>query len=318
MGNCQCSKVPLFIKGNEMVVPIDKTNPPQSDATTLVQMSSKTDIIKPNKVPQFVTLPQNQNQNEFITTPQLGSLPPPKQHLQYTSKQSPDASNNFFRVGTVNLPSTQNSNSFSRPRSNVQIKRQFTDAYIDLAIIDLNLFNVSNEINIVLLGGIKVGKSALVIRLSEHRFEKLYIPTIAVEIKSKVIQFKDKSIKINFIVTPGDLQYKENYKVLYEKASFIFLCFDISREGSFDEAKQLLYEEVYGCTGLLKVGAANYYFIANKIDLPNRKESLNNIQSFCKEHKLDLYEISVKSGKGLKLLMSNVLGKFNEVVTTKA
>ena len=65
----------------------------------------------------------------------------------------------------------------------------------------------------------------------------MMVQLIAVEIKSKVIQLKDKAIKMNFIVTPGDLQYKENYKMLYEKANFIFLCFDISREGSFDEAK---------------------------------------------------------------------------------
>ena len=316
MGNCQCSKIPLFIKGNEMVVPIDKSNHPQSDTTTLVQLNPKNDIIHPNKAQACVTLSQNQNQNGIISTPQLGSLSHPKQNYQYTSKQSPDAANNFFRVGTVNI-STQNNNSFTRPRNNKQIKRQFTDAHIDLAIIDLNLFNVPNEINIVILGGIKVGKSALVIKLTEHRFEKLYIPTIAVEIKSKVIQLKDKTIKMNFIVTPGDLQYKEDYKVLYEKANFIFLCFDTSREGSFNEAKKLLYEEVCEYAGLLKIGVTNFYFIANKIDLPSRKESLNNIKSFCKEHNLDIYEISVKSGKGIKLLMNNVLGKFNEV-TTKA
>ena len=318
MGNCQCSKIPLFIKGNDMVVPIDKSNHPQSDTTTLVQPNLKNDIIHPNKAQVFVALSPNPNQNGFISTPQLGSSLPnnSKQHFQYTSKQAPDTASNFFRVGTVNTPS-QDNNSFIRSRANnTEIKRQFTDAHIDLAIIDLNLFNVPNEINIVLLGGIKVGKSALVIKLTEHRFEKLYIPTIAVEIKSKVIQLKDKAIKMNFIVTPGDLQYKENYKVLYEKANFIFLCFDISREGSFDEAKKLLYEEVCEYAGLLKIGVTNFYFIANKMDLPSRKESLNTIQSFCKEHKLDLYEISVKSGKGIKLLMSNVLSKFNEVTTT--
>jgi small GTP-binding protein len=200
-----------------------------------------------------------------------------------------------------------------------KFKRQFTDAHIDLTIIDTNIFNeLINEINIVILGGIKVGKSSFVIKVTEQRFEKPYIPTIAVEIKSKTVQYRNRTIKLNFIVTPGDKQYKEDYTPLYEKANFIFLYYDISSENSFNEAKQLLYEEVCEYAGLLKIGVTNFYFIGNKVDLTGRNTSINTIQTFCKKHKLDLFEISVKTGYGIKLLMNNMLNKYIDFMNNKS
>lgn len=51
------------------------------------------------------------------------------------------------------------------------LRRQFTDAYIDLTIINTNIFNeLINEINIVMLDEIKVSKSSFVIKVTEQRF----------------------------------------------------------------------------------------------------------------------------------------------------
>ena len=89
------------------------------------------------------------------------------------------------------------------------------------------------------------------------------------------MQYRNRTIKLNFIVTPGNKQYKEDYTPLYEKANFIFLYYDISNENIFNEAKQLLYEEVCEYARLLKIGVTNFYYIVNKVDLAGRNKSIN-------------------------------------------
>ena len=76
-------------------------------------------------------------------------------------------------------------------------RNQFTDTHINLTFIDANTFNeLLNEINIIILGSIKVGKNSLVIKLTEQIFENLYIPIIAVEIKSKIVEYRNRTKKL--------------------------------------------------------------------------------------------------------------------------
>ena len=326
MGSCQCSKDFLFLKQNLseiFISSVEKKYQPQNNQSTTSNPNQKLTMI--------TTKPQNMNQQQQQQLPSStlinpnpttnNTLPPikPQKTIKYQSTISND---NYSRIGSVCLIQKVMNDSFTALDSKSHKKnfrRQFTDAHIDLTIIDTNIFNeLINEINIVILGGIKVGKSSFVIKVTEQRFEKLYIPTIAVEIKSKTVQYRNKTIKLNFIVTPGDKQYKEDYTPLYEKANFIFLYYDTSNENSFNEAKQLLYEEVCEYAGLLKIGVTNFYFIGNKVDLAGRNISINTIQTFCKKHKLDLFEISVKSGYGIKLLMNNVLNKYIDFMNNKS
>ena len=55
-----------------------------------------------------------------------------------------------------------------------------------------------NNINIILLGGASVGKSSFLIKLTESTFEKLYIPTICRDIRSKVISYNTHNFKFHF------------------------------------------------------------------------------------------------------------------------
>ena len=47
--------------------------------------------------------------------------------------------------------------------------------------VNENMFENTNDISIIILGGKGVGKSSFVIKLTKNYFEKLYIPTLRVE-----------------------------------------------------------------------------------------------------------------------------------------
>lgn len=193
-------------------------------------------------------------------------------------------------------------------------KKTFTDTTISFVNFDTNIFINSNEINIILVGDKQVGKSSFAIRLSKNYYEKLYIPTFGVESYSRKFIHKSQQYRLNFIVLPGENRYHEDYAPLFKKANFIFLFYDISKEGSFDKTKCILYNDICKYAWIFQHRITNFYFVGNKIDISPRAEPLEKIESFCKKHNFEFYEISVKEGKGVNAFINTIIEKYNAIV----
>ena len=193
-------------------------------------------------------------------------------------------------------------------------KKRYTDTTISFVNFDTNVFTNPNKINIILVGDKHVGKSAFAIRLSKNYYEKLYIPTFGVESYSKKIIYNGRQYHINFIVLPGESRYHDDYAPLFKKANFIFLFYDTSKEGSFNKAKSILYNGVSKYAWIFQHRITNFFFVGNKIDISPRVESHEKIDSFCKKHHFEFYEISVKEGKGVNAFINTILEKYNAIV----
>ena len=152
------------------------------------------------------------------------------------------------------------------------------------------------------------------LRLTKNYFEKLYIPSLCVESYSKKFVINEKQYTINFIVIPGDKDYHQDYTQLFTKANFIFLFDDVSKKGSFDEAKGFLYNDISSYARIFKNKITNFYFVGNKVDMALREEPKEKIENFCKRHNFEMIEISVKVGRGVKGLINNIIDKYNEIV----
>ena len=195
------------------------------------------------------------------------------------------------------------------------IQKRFSECNIDIKNITSNIFNQSNKITILLLGGPGVGKSSFVIKLTKNYFEKLYIPTLGVEIFTKTFNYQNEVFSISFIVTPGDHGSNEDYSPLFAKANFILLFYDVSVEGSFNNAKKILFNEISNYAWIFKNKITNFYFVGNKKDIIPRKENYDIIQTFCQKHNFEFYEISVKEGVGVKALINNIIEKYIEIIS---
>lgn len=194
-------------------------------------------------------------------------------------------------------------------------QKRFSDSHIDIKNINSNIFTQTNKITILLLGGPGVGKSSFVIKLTKNYFEKLYIPTLGVEVFTKTFKYKNELFSVSFIVTPGEHGPNEDYSPLFAKANFIFLFYDLSVEGSFDTAKNILLNEVSNYVWTFKNKITNFYFVGNKKDIIPRKDRYDNVQKFCHKHNFEFFEISVKEGIGLYALINNIIEKYIEIIS---
>lgn len=98
-------------------------------------------------------------------------------------------------------------------------------------------------INIVLLGGKGVGKSAFVIRYINSVFEKLYIPTLGSEFQQKKLALNNHSYTINFTVTAGNT-YKSDYSKAYASSDFFFAFFEVTLMLSNKEIRKTIKTEI--------------------------------------------------------------------------
>lgn len=194
-------------------------------------------------------------------------------------------------------------------------QKRFSDSHIDIKNINSNIFEQTNKITILLLGPPGVGKSSFVIRLTKNYFEKLYIPTLGVEVFTKAFNFQNELFSVSFIVTPGDHRPNEDYSPLFAKANFIFLFYDLSVEGSFNTAKNILFNEVSNYVWTFKNKITNFYFVGNKKDIIPRKDRYDTVQNFCHKNNFEFFEISVKEGIGVKALINNIIEKYIEIIS---
>ena len=169
-----------------------------------------------------------------------------------------------------------------------------------------------NVINIVLIGEKQTGKSCFLIKLIENRFENLYIPTIFIEKNSKEYFYNNKLYILNFNVTPGVEEYKNDYEELYSESNFILLFLDIGRNDILERAKKYVKKELKNHLFLYSNNCSNIFFIGNKIDLYSDKCN-NDIKLFCEKKKINYFEISVKTNVGINLLIRKIIQTFNQL-----
>ena len=238
------------------------------------------------------------NQNEF-TQSLHGSE---DSSLKY--EQNPNTVNNNIITNSM----------FSRAQKKGVLEARDTLSSIQPCDVHLALGD-KEIITVLILGGPAVGKSSLLIKIIQNKFEKHYIPTIGVEQKKKILRFKGRVVEINYIVTPGENTYKEDYKVIYKKLKAIFLMYDITSIETFTESMRLYEKEVKQHFEQLNMNIPLVYFIGNKIDLRERKVSFELPKQFCEKYNLMYYEVSVKTGANVRILLKDLLDKcvvFNE------
>ena len=121
--------------------------------------------------------------------------------------------------------------------------------------------NVSFKI--ILLGDSTVGKTSLILRFCENKFENESIATIGIDNKCKYLKRDNKRIELKIWDTAGQERFKSIAKNSYKGADGILLMYDISNKKSFANVKKWI-EDIKESIDITKIG---FIVVANKCDL---------------------------------------------------
>lgn len=120
---------------------------------------------------------------------------------------------------------------------------------------------------VLLVGNSGVGKSTIVERYVDDRFNEMHLATIGVDFKIKSLFVDDKKVKLQIWDTAGQERFRSITTSYYRGAHGIFIVYDVTNRKSFDEVKNWFRE-----AGIFHILPKNILLVGNKIDFISKRE----------------------------------------------
>ena len=173
-------------------------------------------------------------------------------------------------------------------------------------------------LKLALLGDPAVGKTSLINRYVDHKFENDYQPTLGVNIVAKKVIIEERNIEAKLILwdIAGQERYDLSRQLFFQGCWGALFVYDITRDSTFSNIKSK-----WLCD-LKKYGKDNAVFIliANKKDLKEERViSKKEGETFAREISAnDFIETSAKNGnnveKAFKNLVQRVLSRSTKTI----
>ena len=163
---------------------------------------------------------------------------------------------------------------------------------------------VDNKFKIILIGESGTGKTSILLRFTENRFNEHHLPTIGVDFKSKWLLFDKKSIKLQIWDTAGQERFKSITRSYYKNCHGWVAVYDITDEESFDKIEELInyYKEESEATIPF-----NIVLVGNKSDLDlERKVPTLKGKELASKYGIPFFESSVKNDSNIDEMFFSV------------
>ena len=161
-------------------------------------------------------------------------------------------------------------------------------------------------IKVLTLGDASVGKSSIVLRYSDNKFNEAWLSTIGVDSKRKIVKIKGETVKVSIWDTAGQEKFQNIVKQYYNGANGVLLIFDITNKKSFDKIN-FWYKDLKQSVNIDEIFVC---LVGNKIDLEeNRVISKEEAEEYARENNMQYLEVSAKTGEGIKELFDEATNK---------
>lgn len=98
------------------------------------------------------------------------------------------------------------------------------------------------EYKIILIGDSGSGKSSLITKFTDDKFESRFASTIGIDFRSKTFKLDDQTITLHIWDTAGQEKFRSITRSYYSTAKGVILVFDLSSVSSFNSLNKWLNE----------------------------------------------------------------------------
>lgn len=158
------------------------------------------------------------------------------------------------------------------------------------------------QLKLLIIGESNVGKTSILQRFIENKFETSFSTTIGIDFRSKTIQVDEKEIELQIWDTAGQERFFSITRSYYRGSDGIFLTFDLSSEGSFNSLNKWIGEIKDKVDEKVPI-----FLLGNKKDLLdgteqeiNQLKTITKIKEISEELKVSWYATSAKSGENIE------------------
>ena len=146
-------------------------------------------------------------------------------------------------------------------------------------------------IKLVLVGESSVGKTNLLLRYTENKYDPTQRPTIGMDFLSKDLLIDQRHIKVQFWDTAGQEKYKSIANSYFKMSNGVILVYDVTRRDTFEKIGKWI-ETIRTHA----VSDVRILLVGNKIDLEeNREVTVEEGRNYAKEQGVYFWETSGKT-----------------------
>ena len=164
----------------------------------------------------------------------------------------------------------------------------------------MSIQNYNYLFKYIIIGDSAVGKSNILLRYVQDRFNEEFQSTIGVEFGTKNIEIKNKICKIQIWDTAGQESFRSITRAYYKNSVCACIVYDITNRNSFQNVQQWIEDckKQTPKTVLLVL-------IGNKLDLEkNREISYEEGESLALNNDMLFFETSAKTGENVEELFN--------------
>lgn len=152
---------------------------------------------------------------------------------------------------------------------------------------------------IVLIGNTNVGKTNLLLRLSQNKFINETKPTIGVEFDAKTFKFDNAIVKAQIWDTAGQERYRAITSAYYRGTMGALLVYDVKDRKSFDDCINYWLIQLNEHANDIVVG-----LIGNKCDLGTGISEARNV---AENNNFIFYETSALNGDNVEIAFETLV-----------
>jgi len=222
------------------------------------------------------------------------------------NKNKIDKNNNNNNNDNNNNPSIKEQKENSSNNNNQNIKEHSNS--------NSQNFTYQFIFKIILIGDSNTGKTSLINRYINKRFEDKYHCTIGVDFLMKKIYIDNTLIKLQIWDTAGMEKYKQITSSYYRGAQACIVVFDLTNIESFYSLQQWVDDYCQ-----ISKNQNNIYIIGNKCDLnQDFKVSKEDIIKFCQNNNgFKFVQTSAKTGEGVEKIFEEISNELYEKYKNK-
>ena len=166
---------------------------------------------------------------------------------------------------------------------------------------------MAEEINqmykIFLLSCTPAGKTCILHKFVENRYEGNLIATIGINFKKKIIKLDNgKNVILQIWDSSSQKKYLAITQYYFKLADGIILIYDITDRNSFENLDDCFIDIIYCYSKYIPI-----FLIGNKIDIEDRREiTFAEGKEFSEKHGLMFCECSVKTGENIDFIFNKL------------
>jgi small GTP-binding protein len=164
----------------------------------------------------------------------------------------------------------------------------------------------------IIVGNSSVGKSNILSKFTDKRFQSSYDITIGVEFATKMISRQNIVYKLQIWDTAGQEAFRSITRSYYRGTIGCLLVYDISQRETFDILHEWLGDLKKYCDPSITIA-----LIGNKVDLiEKRVVTKEEGEKFAKDNNLLFFETSAKTGENIETSFIAIIDQIAKKIET--